>query len=74
MSVSKKPDQLIKMINQIGLNMRATGELDEVALEVAGHIKRFWTPAMIRKISSHANSDGEELSEISIMAIKKLTG
>jgi len=74
MSSTKKPDQLIKMINQIGKNMRAAGELDEVAMEVASHIKRFWTPDMINKISRYASADGEELSDISALAINKLAG
>jgi len=73
MNNNKNPEHLIKMINQISANLGTTGERNDVAAEVAVHIKKFWTPAMICNITDYATADGKELSGISILAVEKLT-
>ncbi len=39
-------DRLVKMVNQIALNMRANGTDVMVAGQVAQHVQKFWSPAM----------------------------
>lgn len=72
MDSKNKPVQLIKMINQIGRNLNADGDEDEVAAEVANHVKRFWTSAMIDKLTIYATGDGEELSAVALKAVNNL--
>ena len=46
------------MINQIANNI-AIGESDDLtAVKVAGHVKRFWAPAMKEQIIAYAQCDG----------------
>ena len=39
-------DRLVKMVNQIALNMGANGSDVTVADQVAQHLQKFWSPAM----------------------------
>ena len=55
-----KIDKLARMANQIGDYFQPMS--DEVAISgVAGHIKKFWTPKMIRELQDHAGPGGVEL-------------
>ena len=38
--------RLIKMINQIALNMSANGDPKMVGYQVAQHLEKFWSPPM----------------------------
>ncbi len=64
--------QLIKMINQIGANNLHHDSEDEAADMVAKHLKKFWAPSMRSQLLEYAAADGEGLSGISRMALRKL--
>lgn len=56
----RKPvEPLVKMANQIAVNMAGAG--DEQAAAVAAHIKKFWSPLMRRQICEYGTTDGEGL-------------
>ena len=57
---SGKIYKLARRANQIGDYFQPMS--DEVAISgVAGHIKKFWTPKMIRELRDHAGAGGVEL-------------
>jgi formate dehydrogenase subunit delta len=43
---AKQVEHLVKMANQISLNMAAWGDEEEVARKTAEHLKKFWTRDM----------------------------
>jgi formate dehydrogenase subunit delta len=65
---------LVKMINQISANIAtiASAENDELALQVADHLQRFWARSMKQKIISYADNDGAGLSIVSKQAVVRL--
>ena len=50
MSSSKQVAQLVRMANQIALNMSAWGSEADVARKTEEHITKFWTPDMRRRL------------------------
>ena len=46
-------DRLVKMANQIALNMAANGTEEEVAEQIAQHLGKFWPPSMKNSVSEH---------------------
>ena len=65
-------DHLVKMANQIALNMGAWGDEEAVAQQVADHIRRFWTPDMQSQLARHAAS-GDALSPAASKALRLLS-
>ena len=55
-------DHLVKMANQIALNVGTQSELDKVAEKTGNHIRRFWTPAMRQRLAAYGRAGGEGLS------------
>ncbi len=55
---AKQIEQLVKMANQIALNLGA-GHDAAAAARTAEHIGRFWTPAMTRQLTAHWREGGE---------------
>ena len=49
-----KLDRLVKMVNQIALNMSANGTDKMVADQVAQHLEKFWSPPMKNLITEQA--------------------
>jgi hypothetical protein len=66
---ASKIDRLVKMINQISLNMSSNGPADSVAIEVSEHLEKFWPPPMKNLISESANDDSVGLTPISQKAV-----
>jgi hypothetical protein len=62
----------VKMINQIALNMSANGSHDEVALQVALHLEKFWTGTMKTKVIKQCSIENTEFSLISRKALHYL--
>ncbi len=54
--------QLVKMAQQIALNMAAEG--DAQADKTAAHIHKFWTPAMRQRLVEHARASSEGLPPV----------
>lgn len=61
---------LIKMVNQIAINMPGIG--DEHATTVAAHIKKFWSPFMRRQICEYSSTDGDGLNPSAKRAVQLL--
>lgn len=53
---------LVKMANQIALNMAAWGDEDAVARQTAEHLEKFWTRAMREQLLEFWRAGGEGLS------------
>lgn len=62
-------DHLIKMINQIAANIPAEADSGRTAASVAAHIRRFWTPKMIRQIGEHLAGGENDLSPVAREAV-----
>jgi len=60
----RQHDRLVKMANQIALNMAACGEEEVVAARTAEHIAKFWTPAMRRQLLDYYHAGGEGLAPV----------
>ncbi len=61
---------LIKMVNQIAINMPGSG--DEHATSVAAHINKFWSPPMRRQICEYCAADGKGLNPSAKRAVQLL--
>ena len=67
---ARQVNQLVKMANQIALNLAAAH--DSVAAEsTAEHIERFWTPAMTRQLIVFWR-EGGEVAAVVAAALAKL--
>ena len=65
-------DRLVKMVNQIALNMRANGTDVIVADQVAQHVQRFWSPAMKNVLTQESEDTDIGLSPLALLAVKAL--
>lgn len=68
---AKKIDRLVKMINQISLNMRSNGSEDLVVSQVSEHLEKFWSPAM-KDLISEQEDNNIGLTPISQKAVIRL--
>ena len=76
---AKKIDRLVKMINQISLNMRSNGSEDLVVSQVSEHLEKFWSPAMKDLISEQEDNNVgltpiSQKAVIRLAAMQRLTG
>ena len=69
MSASKL-DRLVKMVNQIALNMSANGTDKVVADQVAQHLEKFWSPPMKNLITEQAGDADIWLTPIAQLAVQ----
>ena len=60
--MAQQIEQLVKMANQIALNIGAQDDLDQLALKTRDHIQRFWTQAMQQQLRDYWAAGGEALS------------
>jgi formate dehydrogenase subunit delta len=56
--VARQIDQLVKMANQIALNLGAGYDDTEAAERTSQHIRRFWTPQMRRQLTDFWREGG----------------
>ncbi|MEH6635184.1 MAG: formate dehydrogenase subunit delta [Halioglobus sp.] len=61
---AKQINQLVKMANQIALNMAAWGDAEAVARQTGEHIEKFWTRAMREQLLEFWRAEGEGLSSV----------
>ena len=61
---------LVKMANQIALNLSAFGDESVVADKTADHLRRFWTPAMRGELSAHWRAGADDLSPVVCRALE----
>ena len=67
-----KLDRLVKMVNQIALNMSANGTDKKVADQVAQHLEKFWSPPMKKLITEQAAGADIGLTPIAQLAVQDL--
>lgn len=65
-------DRLVKMVNQIALNMRANGTDVMVADQVAQHVQKFWSPAMKNVLIQEYEETDIGLSPVALLAVQAL--
>ena len=68
---ANKVDRLVKMINQISLNMRSNGSEDLVVSQISEHLEKFWSPAM-KDLISEQEDNNVGLTPISQKAVIRL--
>ena len=68
---ANKVDRLVKMINQISLNMRSNGSEDLVVSQISEHLEKFWSPAM-KDLISEQEDKNVGLTPISQKAVIQL--
>lgn len=68
---ANKVDRLVKMINQISLNMRSNGSEDLVISQISEHLEKFWSPAM-KDLISEQEHNNVGLTPISQKAVIQL--
>jgi len=69
---ASKIERLVKMVNQISLNMSSNGPEDFVAMQVSEHLEKFWSPPMKNLISEHIAGQDIGLTPISLKAVIEL--
>ena len=67
-----KLDRLVKMVNQIALNMSANGADKMVADQVSQHLEKFWSPPMKNLITEQAECTDIGLTPIARLAVRNL--
>lgn len=65
-------DRLVKMVNQIALNMGANGSDVTVADQVAQHLQKFWSPAMKNLIIQQSGDTDIGLAPVALLAVQAL--
>jgi formate dehydrogenase subunit delta len=55
-----KPDNLIKMANQIGAFFEAMPDREQAVKDVAAHIQKNWEPRMRTALHDHVTRNGDE--------------
>ena len=65
-------DRLVKMVNQIALNMRANGTDVMVADQVAQHLQKFWSSAMKNVLTQESEDTDIGLSPVALLAVQAL--
>ena len=67
-----KVDKLVRMANQIAMNLEFGSNNAKAADSVADHLTRFWAPSMRAAIIEYYRQGGEELTETAALAVAKL--
>jgi hypothetical protein len=69
---TSKIDRLVKMVNQISLNMSSNGSEEQVSMQVSEHLTKFWSLPMKSLISDYADDEDIGLTSISRKAVTHL--
>ena len=70
--VGSTPNGLVKMVNQIALNMASNGTEKEVVEQIAQHLQKFWSSSMKQSIFEYMDCVKDEFSPIAYKALLKL--
>jgi len=66
---ARQIDHLVKMANQIVLNMAPWGDEQAVAAKTAEHLEKFWTAAMREQLLNHCRHSADDLSPVVTLAL-----
>jgi formate dehydrogenase subunit delta len=69
---AKQIDQLVKMANQIALNLGADRDELMAATRVGEHIVRFWTPAMREQLLEFWRKGGDGIAPAVVRFLETL--
>lgn len=64
--------QLVRMVNQIALNLGEQRDPEGAARRTGDHLRRFWTVDMRRQLVDYWQDGGDELSPAAAMAAEQL--
>jgi hypothetical protein len=68
-NMNSETSHLVSMANDIAANLSFQGDAET---RIADHINRFWAPRMRKLLLEYAASDGKDLSDVLLPALKKL--
>ena len=57
----KQVAHLVRMANQIAINLGAGRDIDETGRLTAEHMRKFWTCDMRTQLAAHARQPGDDL-------------
>lgn len=60
--MAQQTEHLIRMVNQIALNVAPAHSVEQVGARTADHLRRFWTPAMRARLTEHWRAGGDGLA------------
>ncbi len=63
-------NHLVKMANDIANNLGAGKTEEQAAMDIASHMHRFWTPAMLLQITSAPQETTNNLNSKALHAVK----
>jgi formate dehydrogenase subunit delta len=63
-------DHLVKMANQIALNIGAQQDVKALSAQTGDHISRFWTKAMQEQLHKYWQAGGEGLEPAVVLMLK----
>jgi len=65
-------EKLVKMANQIAANSDYGSDKEKIAVAVADHLKRFWTPEMRAAVIEAHSRSLLDLSPVAVRAVEVL--
>ncbi len=66
--------QLVRMVNQIALNLGEQRDMQRAVAQTEDHLRRFWTPDMRGQLVAYWQTDGSELSPAAAAVAEQLAG
>lgn len=67
-----EPTKLVRMANQIAINLDYGPDKSKSVAGVADHLRRFWSPLMLDEIAQYMATGDAELSAIAEQALTEL--
>ena len=65
-------DKLLRMAEQIAVNVTASRDPDIVAERTADHLRRFWDPRMRAQLMAHVDGAQADVSAAVRLAVERL--
>lgn len=57
------PDKLLRMAEQIAVNVTASRDVNVIAERTADHLRRFWDPRMRTQLLAHVDETAPEMAD-----------
>jgi formate dehydrogenase subunit delta len=70
---SEGPEQIVRMANDIGNFFRAETDRQMALDGIANHINKYWTRRMRQRLLEYAQQGGNELDELPLAAVARVT-
>lgn len=69
---AEQQHHIVKMANQIVLNMGAAGDENEIAKHASEHMRRFWSPLMKQRAAEILQAENDALTPVAKKALTQL--